>query len=394
MESALVSLVLRTTATRGVASFNVMATSELHSRNTATGEGQVICPKCGEVNSSNFLFCGMCGTILEPARKATAPVSVQIPRAGEAPLVANSGIVTPSAVPPAPPVAPRLAANEPTPPISGPSLLGLDQGNVDVLRERAFSGLASYDHHEPRSAGKEILLTIVLLAALGGAGWWTYKNYIGVMGSRKPTPVAAPGGEAVNAPPVVNTPPDNPAPKPAEKNDVKDTPATSEHTADASTPSATNPPVEKQVAPETKEAAEPETKSTPKAVTPTPTPARHEVSATRTPASKAVPEVADSGDALFRRGESYLYGRNGTADCGNAIKYLKMAADQQHAKARSMMGTMYATGHCVPRDLPSSYRWFALALRVDPNNSILEKNLRAIWNQMTPPERQLATKSQ
>lgn len=323
-----------------------------------------------------------------------APISVQTPRAAEAPLVANSGIVTPSAVPPAHPVAPRLAPNEPTPPISGPSLLGLDQGNVDVLRERAFSGLASYDHHEPRSAGKEVLLTIVLLAALGGAGWWTYKNYIGVMGIRKPTPVAAPGGEAVNVPPAVNTPPDNPAPKPTEKNDVKDAPATSEHPPEeASVPPVTKPPVEKPAPPETKEAADLETKSTPKPATPQ-TPAQREVSATRTSASKAAPAAADSGDALFRRGESYLYGRNGTADCGNAVKYLKMAADQQHAKARSMMGTMYATGHCVQRDLPSSYRWFALALRVDPNNSILEKNLRAVWNQMTPPERQLATKSQ
>ena len=53
---------------------------------------------------------------------------------------------------------------------------------------------------------------------------------------------------------------------------------------------------------------------------------------------------------------------------------------------------MYATGHCVPRDLPSSYRWFALALQADPNNTILEKDLTAVWNQMTAPERQLATK--
>ena len=57
------------------------------------------------------------------------------------------------------------------------------------------------------------------------------------------------------------------------------------------------------------------------------------------------------------------------------------------------MGTMYATGHCVSRDLPSAYKWFALALRVDPNNSVVERNLSSVWNQMTPPERQLATKS-
>jgi len=66
---------------------------------------------------------------------------------------------------------------------------------------------------------------------------------------------------------------------------------------------------------------------------------------------------------------------------------------KQSAKARSAFGTMYATGHCVARDLPTSYSWFAQALRADPNNQILEKDLTAVWNQMTPPERQLAAKN-
>jgi hypothetical protein len=69
-----------------------MASSELHSRNTETGVGQVICPKCGEVNSSNFLFCGMCGTILEPARRATAAGPVPVARAAENQIPANSPV--------------------------------------------------------------------------------------------------------------------------------------------------------------------------------------------------------------------------------------------------------------------------------------------------------------
>jgi TPR repeat protein len=79
-------------------------------------------------------------------------------------------------------------------------------------------------------------------------------------------------------------------------------------------------------------------------------------------------------------------------NCDLAVKSLKAASAQQSAKARSAFGTMYATGHCVPRDLPTSYLWFALALQVDPKNQILEKDLNAIWNQMTPPERQMATR--
>ncbi|HWZ82516.1 MAG TPA: zinc-ribbon domain-containing protein [Terriglobales bacterium] len=352
----------------------------------------MICPKCGEVNSSNFLFCGMCGTILEPARRATSavPAAPAPPRAAESHPAASVIVAAPPPKPPVTPPAPTKAV----PPIGGPSLLGLDQtndsapGNIDDLRERAFSGLASYGHpEEPRRAGKEVLLTILLLAALGGAGWWTYKNYISVVGGTKPA-VAAPASETTNAPP------ENPAPKPIEKPDVTNSPtAALEPSTENSSAAATKPAVESHSPAEAKEAAKAEPESTAKAATPAPIPVRNEVSATHIPAAKPAP-AEDSGDALFRRGESYLYGRNGTEDCVNALKYLKMASDKQHAKARSMMGTMYATGHCVPRDLPNSYRWFALALRVDPNNSVLEKDLSAVWNQMTPPERQMATKSQ
>jgi TPR repeat protein len=106
----------------------------------------------------------------------------------------------------------------------------------------------------------------------------------------------------------------------------------------------------------------------------------------------AAPEAEDTGDASFRRAESYLYGRGASQNCDEAVKNLKVASAKSNAKARSTFGTMYATGHCVPRDLPTSYLWFALALRVDPNNQVLEKDLTAVWNQMTPPERQLATR--
>ena len=104
------------------------------------------------------------------------------------------------------------------------------------------------------------------------------------------------------------------------------------------------------------------------------------------------PAEADTGDAAFHKGEAYLYGRGVHENCDEAVKNLKAASAKSNAKARSAFGTMYATGHCVPRDLPTSYLWFALALRADPNNQILEKDLSAIWNQMTPPERQMATR--
>ncbi len=227
---------------------------------------------------------------------------------------------------------------------------------------------------------------LLLLALLCGAGWWTYTNYLGVAEPRKPMAQATipPGDTPKVAPPAT----------PSTKNAVPVEPAAANPPDKAGATPEAKGPVVTATPTESKAAAEAAPQAPAKPATPVPTAARHEVSAERIPASKTPPPATDSGEALFRRGEAYLYGRGGTEDCANAMKYLKMASDKQHAKARSALGTMYATGHCVSRDLPSSYRWFALALRADPNNSILEKDLSAVWNQMTPPERQLATKSQ
>src|SRR5882724_3683209 len=92
------------------ASLHVMASSELHSRNTETGVAQVICPKCGEVNSSNFLFCGMCGTILEPARRATAATFPPAAHAAESQSPAHNQVNV--QVAPPPPVTPRSTVDE------------------------------------------------------------------------------------------------------------------------------------------------------------------------------------------------------------------------------------------------------------------------------------------
>ena len=57
-----------------------------------------------------------------------------------------------------------------------------------------------------------------------------------------------------------------------------------------------------------------------------------------------------------------------------------------------MLGTMYFTGHCATRDLPTAYRWFARALHGDPGNSRLQQDLEILWKAMTPDERQMATR--
>jgi localization factor PodJL len=220
-----------------------------------------------------------------------------------------------------------------------------------------------------------VFLFLLLLALLGGAGWWTYTNYLSAASGHPP--------QAPVSPATAGTVDDGGA-----KSAKSD--ATEQEDLPVRSAAPATPPVVTPDPPARKTSIQAETKA-PEVAATVPTAARHEVSATRLPAAQP---AADSGDSLFRQGERYLYGRGGTEDCANAQKYLKMASDKQNAKARSAMGTMYATGHCVSRDLPSAYRWFALALRADPNNTVVEQNLSSVWNQMTPPERQLATKSQ
>jgi len=107
------------------------------------------------------------------------------------------------------------------------------------------------------------------------------------------------------------------------------------------------------------------------------------------------PDAAANSSADDRQvaaAERYLYGKGVATNCDRAMGILRPAAEKGNAKARTQLGALYSTGHCVARDLPNAYRWFALALRVDHDNSTVEQNLQMIWRQMSPAERQLAIK--
>ena len=90
--------------------------------------------------------------------------------------------------------------------------------------------------------------------------------------------------------------------------------------------------------------------------------------------------------------ERYIYGNGARQDCDRGLRLLKSAAEQSNPKAMVSMGTLYSTGTCTPRDLPTAYRWFALALHKQPDNQALQDDLQKLWSQMTQPERQLAIK--
>jgi TPR repeat protein len=88
--------------------------------------------------------------------------------------------------------------------------------------------------------------------------------------------------------------------------------------------------------------------------------------------------------------QKYIYGRGVGQDCDRGLRILKPAAAQANPKAMVEMGALYSAGLCTPRDLPTAYRWFALALRKDPDNQAVQTDLQKLWGEMTQPERQLA----
>jgi TPR repeat protein len=103
----------------------------------------------------------------------------------------------------------------------------------------------------------------------------------------------------------------------------------------------------------------------------------------------AKPSPARAIDRV-QEAERYIYGRGVPQDCDRGVRLLK--ADQGDAKAMISLGGLYTTGTCTPRDLPTAYRWFAMALHKQPDNQALQDDLQKLWSQMTQPERQLAIK--
>ena len=341
----------------------------------------MICPNCGENNPENFRFCGMCGAVLAASKPATAPRNESL-QAGDV----RSALRIPAS-PPRP-------ATEQSSLRGGPSLAGLGQA---ASREKGMFGAGPrFEVEEPRGGFGRKFVLVLLLAGLGVGLWVHYHDAGNGSKSAKPEPAiagkAADSGDtlAEKAQPEqeAQPAPSAPAPPPASAA-APAVPETHAETAAKHPEGKTGgqKPRGKSKHAVTTAAA---TKRAAKATKDSPL---HKVRAAPTAAVKPAP-VTDPGEAERRKGEAYLYGRGVAKNCDAAIKNLKAASAKENARARSTFGTMYATGHCVPRDLPTSYSWFALALRADPNNQVLVKDLSAIWNQMTPPERLLATRKQ
>jgi hypothetical protein len=251
------------------------------------------------------------------------------------------------------------------------------------------------DDEEPGSGGRGWLLGIVLALALaGGLGYWHYR------GAWSRTKQAA--GASTDAPAATGS---SPSDNPVDSSAAPAAPTSaSSPTPGAAAGGASSPPPATaaltEVRPQnpaeapavnTDASAKPDVVVTaPPTATKKPAPEPEATPVPTKPARGARPEAPVKAEDPVTLGEKYIYGRGVPQSCDRGLKMVKPAADQSNGKAMITMGALYATGHCVTRDLPTAYRYFALALRKDPENAALKQNAEMVWGQMTQSERQQA----
>jgi hypothetical protein len=350
----------------------------------------VKCEKCGYENFPQHRFCGMCAAEL----RLPGPGGTQAAPAPLRPVAAST--VTPPRVAVAAPKAREVVPQS----VSGPSFLGLanepaENRNVSYLLE---------EEPGPSHTGRNLVLLIVLAGGIA-AGWHWRVNLVSLVskfssnaagntqanssapagsdstspttpatGTNATTPVGNQGAVADTQAPAAQgqTPP--PVTPAAGTADSAQSPE-----ADQSQPNAQSHAGDSAGAAKNDESDETASQPAPKS-------RKGRAQPTPTPISRA--------DDLEAEGEKYLYGNGVPENCTRARTSLLAAAQHSNAQAQNVLGTMYATGHCATRDLPTAYRWFSRSLRKDPNNTRIEQDLKVLWGQMTPEERQLALRDQ
>ncbi len=405
------------------------------------------CPRCGNENPTENRFCGMCGATLLAAVPA-GPKPVPIP-AVTAPVRSEVVAARIPEVPREPQPAPIPRDDEqPSPSISGPSFLGLgdpaprrsvqrtrDSLSIDPGHGRG-SGNLDYlleDDEEPRRSGAwKYILILMALALAVGFGYLHFKNQgpawlnttlkkpaattqepDGTTGSTPaPAPAASNATPSItpDAQPAASTsePPSesaqsaasgtpvasataNPANPPASGNPATPAPASSDTSKSPDSTNAPNNPDKGAASAPAKDSSADKTASADNADNggddseqPTAKPA------VKAPAPK--PRAAVPAADPVTEAQKYLYGRGAPQDCDRGLRLLKPAANQGNSKAMVEMGALYSAGLCTPHDLPTAYRWFAMALRKEPDNNSVQSDLQKLWSEMTQPERQLAIK--
>jgi hypothetical protein len=391
----------------------------------------VRCPRCGNENPATNRFCGTCGASLV----SVPPPGARSESATQTTSVRNSAAATSAAPISANRTVPPVAGDVPA--ITGPSFLGLNappapsRSRNDPNLQRGTqhgppSGNLDYlldDEEEPSGvAGKVFLILIALALALGfGYLRWRHEGLSSLWSSlNKPSTAKTEQAPSSTTEAPANAPDaSSPAPGAAGSNPGQPTGTTSQpaaspdasssstsapaatagspdtsapntagdHPADAASPSAaaSAPPTDKPAKDDSGSAAAPASSEESSEPAPAPKPATKPRLTPKPTAAKEFDQVTEA--------EKYIYGRGGARqDCDRGMRMLRPAAEQLNPRAMISLGALYSTGVCAPRDLPTAYRWFALALRKQPDNQPLQENLQRLWAQMTQPERQLAVK--
>jgi hypothetical protein len=402
------------------------------------------CGRCGNDNAGANRFCGMCGAPLvekpQPAGQSPSAVSVSniAPPASKSatqssPVAIKSFDPIPTQPLP-PPVAPSHLEPRREPAITGPSFLGLNVARQDssagYAPQQGSSSSLDYlldDEEEPKGGAGKLILVVALALAVGfGYLRWKRGGFEWLTGEDKKAAVTTPTPEsAQNAPDSVGAPaktstPDSPPPAPAASAPVTPVPTdgTASNPENLPSTNASSPPAAPQSAPPgaTPDANSPASPAvTPNAPSRTadaspssdsdasdsgqqsdeeelPAPAKAITRKPSTAKPSAARPVAAMPNNSVAEAERYIYGRGVGQDCDRGLRLLKPSAQQSNPNAMISLGALYSTGTCTPRDLPTAYRWFALALHKQPDNQALQNDLQKLWTQMTQPERQLAIK--
>lgn len=367
------------------------------------------CPECATDNPPEYRFCGMCGTPLDkPAPVPTSGDNGASRRAENEASTVNATRIA-EAERPSPPRTPPPAPQT----LSGPSFLGLSseppRSNLSTSSQD-FKYLL--EDEQPKRTYWRFTLILIILCGLGYLGWLEYsragKGWVAPWSKERPqNPVQASQPQPGDQSPAA-APSPTPAAPASDSTSVKtDNAAPSTTTPSNTPPAASDDSAMKQtVTPDKKgkeDTTQPEKTETASAQPPadkTSDESADEADATeparpskpaRAPKTKSSPPAPSQDDTLVASAEKYLYGRGVPQNCDRALISLRAAAQRSNTRAQSLLGSMYATGHCVPRDLPNAYRWFALASRENTDNMWVQRNLEMIWREMTPQERQLAT---
>jgi hypothetical protein len=314
----------------------------------------VKCEKCGYENFPQHRFCGMCA----------APLPLPTPPG----MRPNPELRTPAPRPISRPV-PSPVDREPS-----------SARNLSYLLE---------DEPAPSHRGKYFLALVLLLVALGVVGWHWRGDWSALAGrfssSAQPSSSTVAPSDS-SAPVGVNAGTTQPSAGVGEQRPAaQSSPATAAAAPPAAGAADSTPTDQTQAANPTQQDDSAAATTDDSATAPPPAVRK----APKVRAQPATPPAAPAAE-LEAEGEKYLYGNGVPENCTRARTNLLAAAQHSNSQAENVLGTMYATGHCATRDLPTAYRWFSRSLRKDPTNTRIEQDLKVLWNQMTPEERQLA----